>query len=452
MTVWFPLRRRLLLLLLGGVSVCWLATVAWIHAGAHHEIDELFDAQMAQTAQALLALASPHLEYDDPRHGFQKLERAVHRYQRNLMYQIWREDGTLLLRSANAPGARLTEADSFSEVDGRDGHWRFYAQWDERHHYQVLLAESHAVRDELIGQIAWRLMLPALIGLPLLGLWVWIATRRGLVPLAAAAGQIADREPGRLHALEPATAPDEIRPLVEAINGLFARVEQTLEAERRFTADAAHELRTPLAALATQAQVVLRARDEAERRHGVEQLVVSTRRAGHLVDQLLTLARVDPDDTAPTLAPVRLDRLAEEICAGHGNTALDKDIALELDAAPVEILGNADMLGILLRNLVDNAIRYTPPGGRVSVTLADGGQGPILAVTDTGPGIPPEERERVFRRFHRLAGQMAEGSGLGLSIVARIAERHAARVELAEGDGGAGLRVAVRFPDRVPGN
>ncbi|HJW25332.1 MAG TPA: ATP-binding protein [Rhodocyclaceae bacterium] len=447
-TTWFSLRRRLLFLLLGGLLVCWVVTAAWIHADAHHEIDELFDAQMAQTAQALLALTSPHLEEDEHRHGFRELERAVHRYQRNIMCQIWQKDGTLLLRSDNAPAAPLAEAEGYSEVEGAGGHWRYYTQWDRQHRYQVQLAESHQVRDDLIGQIAYRLMLPALLGIPLLGVWVWLATRRGLAPLAAVAGQIADREPQRLHALAPAAAPAEIRPLVEAINGLFARVERALEAERRFTADAAHELRTPLAALAAQAQVILRARDEDERRHAVEQLVASTRRAGHLVDQLLTLARLDPDDAGPALSPLRLDRLAEEVCADHGTAALDKGVDLELDAAPLEIPGNRDMLGILLRNLVDNAIRYTPPGGRVAVAVHADRQGPVLTVADSGPGIPPAERERVFERFHRLAGQEVEGSGLGLSIVARIAQRHGAHIELGAGEGGAGLRVTVRFPSQ----
>lgn len=451
-TTWFSLRRRLLLLILGGVSVCWLTMVVWSYADAHHEIDELFDAQLAQTAQSLLALGSRYREaLDDEddddkrhRHGVEKLEKAVHRYQRNTMFQIWHDDGELVLRSHNAPTTPLTDADGFSEVRSRDGHWRYYSQWDEHRRHRVLVAESHAVRDELIGHIAWQLLAPALLGLPLLGAWVWLAIRRGLAPLKAVAGQIADREPQRLHALAPTTAPEEIRPLVESINDLFGRVDQALESERRFTADAAHELRTPLAALATQAQVALRARDEDERRHAIEQLIASARRAGRLVDQLLTLARLDPEEM-DVATPVRLDRLAEEACAAHGTAALEKDIALALEAAPAEVPGNADMLRILLRNLVDNAIRYTPAGGQVTVRVAPAGGGAVLTVEDSGPGIPAEERERVFHRFHRLAGQETEGSGLGLSIVARIAERHGATLDLADGDGGRGLRVAVRF-------
>jgi len=323
------------------------------------------------------------------------------------------------------------------------GVWVFV---DVRHELRDLLhermhdGEDEHERQELIAGIAWRLSAPLLFGLPLLGAWIWLATRRGLAPLDAVAKQIAEREPDRLHAVVPASAPAEIRPLIEAINNLFGRVERTIESERQFTADAAHELRTPLAALATQAQVALRARDEGERNHAIEQLIASSQRAARLVDQLLTLARLDPDATVTTES-VRLDRLAEEICAGHGGMAVMKGVALELDAAPASVAGHADMLRILLRNLVDNAIRYTPAGGRVVVTVTPGS----LTVADTGPGIPEAERDRVFDRFHRLAGQDTEGSGLGLSIIVRIAERHGAVIELGAGENGKGLRVTVRF-------
>ena len=300
--------------------------------------------------------------------------------------------------------------------------------------------ETVEEHDDLIRDIARRLLSPMLFGLPLLGLWIWLATWRALKPLDDVAEQITARAPDRLQPLAPASAPREIRPLVNAINDLFARVERTLESERRFTADAAHELRTPLAALATQAQVAMRARDNTERDHAIEQLIASCRRASRLVDQLLTLARLDPEKTR-AIEMVALDRLAEEVCADHGAPALAKNVALELDALPTQVAGNADMLRVLLRNLVDNAIRYTPAGGHVTVAVAPG----ALTVTDTGPGIPAAERKRIFDRFHRLAGQDTEGSGLGLSIVARIAERHGATVRLDAGDNEKGLRVTVRF-------
>jgi len=440
MTKWFSLRRRLLALLLGGVSVCWLATLALSYVDAHHEIDELFDAQLVQVGQTLLALAA---EADD---DIAEEGHIEHKYQKRLHFQVWDRHGTLLLRSPRAPTTPLAEVDGFSEGPGADGRgrWRYYSQWNDKRKLRVQVGENHHVRDELIGHIAWRLLLPALFGLPLLGAWIWLATRQGLAPLRTVAGQIAGREPTRLHPVVPASAPEEIRPLVEAINGLFGRVEQTLAAERRFTADAAHELRTPLAALAAQAQVAARARDEAERQHALEQLGVGTTRAARLVDQLLTLARVDPEQAERPTAPVALDRLAEEVCADHGAQALAKDIALELDAVPATVTGDVGLLRILLRNLVDNAIRYTPAGGRVAVAVA-ADAGVRLSVADSGPGVPESERERVFERFSRLAGQEIEGSGLGLSIVRRIAELHGAQVGLGTAAGGGGLLVEVSF-------
>ena len=443
MTAWFSLRRRLLALLLGGVSVCWLATLGLSYVDAHHEIDELLDAQLVQVGQTLLVLAAEADDEDD----IADEGRIGHKYQKRLRFQVWTRDGELLLRSRDAPKTPLATADGFSESvepDGRQGRWRYYSQWNDKRSLRVQVGESHHVRDELTGHIAWRLLVPALFGLPLLGGWIWLATRRGLAPLGEVAADIAGREPTRLQALTPASAPQEIRPLVEAINGLFGRVEAALEAERRFTADAAHELRTPLAALAAQAQVAARARDDAERGHALEQLAAGTRRAARLVDQLLTLARIDVQRAEVPTNPVALDRLAEEVCADHGTAALAKNLVLELDAMPTTVAGDADLLRILLRNLVDNAIRYTPAGGRIAVVVGTDASGTLLSVADSGPGIPENEREHMFERFSRLAGQDIEGSGLGLSIVRRIAELHGARLTLESAPEG-GLRASLRF-------
>jgi two-component system sensor histidine kinase QseC len=439
---WFSLRRRLLALLLGGVTVGWLATLVFSYTDAHHEIDELLDAQLVQTAQTLLALAS---EYDDD-DDVARLEGDVHKYQKKCVFQLWDAEGRLLLRSQHAPTTLLTETDGFSESEGKE-HWRYYSQWDKQQLLRVQVGENHEVREEIAGHIASRLLLPALFSLPLLGVWVWFATRRGLASLDAVAEEVAHRAPERLEPLMPAAAPVEIHPLLDALNDLFVRVDQTLDNERRFTADAAHELRTPLAALATQAQVALRARDPAERDHAIEQIVAGVRRASHLVEQLLTLARLDPTTELP-IEVVDLGALAAEACADHGAAALDKDIALELDApVSVQTNVNAGMLGILLRNLLDNAIRYTPSGGQVRIRVHAAEQGAVLEVSDSGPGIPPVQRDSALRRFHRLAGQEIEGSGLGLSIVARIAELHGARLELADGLGGTGLTVRLYLPN-----
>jgi len=301
------------------------------------------------------------------------------------------------------------------------------------------------VQKELAEHLLLTMLTPLLIGLPVLGAWIWFITWRGLRPLNAIATEVGQRAPERLGPVSPPSAPREVRPLIEALNALFFRVDQAMERERAFTADAAHELRTPLAALATQAQVAARAADAAERDHALDQLIQVSTRASRLVDQLLTLARLDPAARSP-LAPLRLDELAAAECADHGATAVDKQLDLELAApAAVSLTGHADLLRVLLRNLLDNAIRYTPPGGRIRVAVQATPAGSVLTVSDSGPGIPVAQRAAALQRFHRLAGQDVEGSGLGLSIVARIAELHNAQLTLGDGIGAPGLAVTVTF-------
>lgn len=322
-----------------------------------------------------------------------------------------------------------------------------YAYVEARHEIEKYLEADHDhsdehVRHEITEHFLEALLTPLLFGLPTLGGWIWFATWRGLEPLDEVAAELGRRAPERLDPVAPATAPCEVRPLLEALNALFARVDRAMQNERAFTADAAHELRTPLAAIAAQAQVATRARDAAERDHALAQLAAGARRASHLVEQLLTLARLDPAGR-PAMSEVRLDRLAAEVCAEHGAAALDKQIVLELDApAAVSVMANEVMLRSLLRNLIDNAVRYTPAGGKVGVAVTTR----KLTVSDSGPGIPASKREVALRRLHRLAGQDIEGSGLGLSIVARIAELHGATLELADGIGRPGLSVRVTFP------
>ncbi|WP_295002418.1 ATP-binding protein [uncultured Dechloromonas sp.] len=443
-TAWFSLRRRLLGLLLGGVSAAWLATMAFSYIDAHHEVDELFDAQLSQAAQTLLALAS-----HDAGKGVEDLGAAGHKYQRRLRFQIWRADGKLAIRSNNAPETPLTQAGGFSEMRDDDGHWRHYSQWNDGRSLQVQVSEDHRIRDELIGHIAWRLLFPALFGLPLIGIWVWLATRHGLSSLHGVARQIASRDPQQLQAINPKAAPEEIRPLIEALNGLFQRVEQNLEAERRFTADAAHELRTPLAALQAQLQVAQRARDGEEHDRSLQQLQSGLSRAAHLVDQMLLLARLDPESGLPDPQAVDLAALAESVCADLGPQILARNIDFDFASVDDAILtGQAEWLRVLIRNLVDNAVRYTPPGGRVAVRISRDDERLSLSVCDSGPGIPAPERNAVLRRFHRLEQAGQPGSGLGLAIVARIAELHGARLWLDSSPMTKGLNIGVQFATR----
>lgn len=443
-TAWFSLRRRLLGLLLGGLAATWLATMVLSYIDAHHEIDQLFDAQLAQAAHTLLLLTRHHEGQD-----IEELGALTHKYQQRLRFQIWRADGKLLLRSNNAPELPLTAAEGFSETHGPQGHWRFFSQWNDQHSLQVQVSENHLVRDTLVSHITGRLLLPALFGLPLIGLWAWLATRHGFAPLEVIARQIASRDPQQLQAVQPASAPAEIRSLLDALNDLFRRVEKALDGERRFTADAAHELRTPLAALQAQLQVALRARDSDERDRSLQQLQSGLTRAAHLVDQMLLLARLDPESGLPDPQPVDLAGLAETVCADLGPQILARHIDFDLTATPgCLVTGQAEWLGVLIRNLVDNAVRYTPEGGRIRVELVASKAGCRLSVIDSGPGIPAAEREAVLRRFHRLHQGIQPGSGLGLAIVARIAELHGADLELDTLPMTKGLNVGVQFPAR----
>lgn len=443
-TAWFSLRRRLLGLLLGGLAATWLATMVLSYIDAHHEIDQLFDAQLAQAAHTLLLLTRHHEGQD-----IEELGALTHKYQQRLRFQIWRADGKLLLRSNNAPELPLTAAEGFSETHGPQGHWRFFSQWNDQHSLQVQVSENHLLRDTLVSHITGRLLLPALFGLPLIGLWVWLATRHGFAPLEIIARQIASRDPQQLQAVQPASAPAEIRSLLDALNDLFRRVEKALDGERRFTADAAHELRTPLAALQAQLQVALRARDSDERDRSLQQLQSGLTRAAHLVDQMLLLARLDPESGLPDPQPVDLAGLAETVCADLGPQILARHIDFDLTATPgCLVTGQAEWLGVLIRNLVDNAVRYTPEGGRIRVELVASKAGCRLSVIDSGPGIPAAEREAVLRRFHRLHQGIQPGSGLGLAIVARIAELHGADFELDTLPMTKGLNVGVQFPAR----
>lgn len=438
------LRRRLMFLLLSLVTVLWLATAVTSYFDTRHEIDELFDAQLAQAAQLLLAQASHDIrEIGDSGED----RREYHKYQQKVAFQIWDEKRNLLLRSAGAPLTPLAGKEAGYSDSRIEGHaWRVFARWDERHEFQIQVGERYAVRDELAGHVALRMLYPLLFALPLLAVLIWLSVGRGLAPLRRVSAEVMARAPQNPEPLEVENVPAEIRPLVQSLNTLFGRVRQAFENERRFTADAAHELRTPLAALKTQAQVALRAADEEQRRLALQQVLQGVDRATHLVEQLLTLARLDPQTALPA-KQLSLRAIATQVLSELAPDALAKGIEIALeDGAEGLLMGDATALDILVRNLADNAIRYTPRNGRIQVVVREEHGQVVLQVTDSGPGIPPEERSKALQRFYRVLGSGESGSGLGLSIVQRIAELHGAGVLLETPESGVGLRVRVIFP------
>jgi len=372
-----------------------------------------------------------------------------------LVVQVWDRNGVQVYLSqpqSNLPQhARL----GFNTIATDHGQWRVFSTFAAGQIVQV--AQPMAVRGRLAASMALRTIAPLLIVIPFLGVLVWYAIARTLRPLDRLASALGTRVPGALDPLPEGGVPSEVTPLVQALNGLLDRLRHALQAQRTFIADAAHELRTPLTAVHLQAQLAERAPTDAERRAALAELRVGLERATHVVDQLLTLAREEPGVIERPLGPVDVAALAREVVEEHAAiaSARDIDFGMAPDGAPHAIAwGDRAGLRTLLANLIDNALRYTPRGGRVDVAVERAADAVTLAVRDSGPGIAPVERERVFDRFYRGEGTREPGSGLGLAIVKRIAERHGATVALgpglprAPGDTaqGAGLSVSVRLP------
>jgi two-component system OmpR family sensor kinase len=283
--------------------------------------------------------------------------------------------------------------------------------------------------------------------IPLLALLVWYIVGRAMAPLAGVAQTLARRSPTSLEPLAAQNLPDEVAPLVASLNDLLGRLGTAFGMQRRFAADAAHELRTPLTALGLQIQLLERAQDDAARAAAIARLKDGVKRATRLVQQLLTLARLEPDAAEQRFAPVALAAVARRAAADLAPLAEAKPVTIMVEADDaVQVNGADESLAILAVNLVDNAIRYALPGGRVAVRARREGGDALLEVADDGPGIAPEERDRVFDRFYRAAGTEAPGSGLGLAIARQIAELHGGRMEVGEGLDGRGVALRLRVP------
>ena len=428
------LRARLLASLLAGVVLVGV-TGGWIvYRNALAEADAFFDYHLRQTALILRDepveyLLAPRLPSTDASYDF--------------VVQVWSLDGVRVYLSR--PHAVLPQITTlgFSTVTTREGRWRVFGVQALTRVIQV--AQPMSVREQRAAELALQTLKPFALLLPVLALVIWIAVGHALEPLRRLTSQVKARRVNALDDLPATQLPDEVQPLVLALNDLLGRLRAALERERAFMADAAHELRTPLTALHLQMGMLARASSEAERESAMGTLSAGVQRAIRLIEQMLALARQEP--RAESLrVPVRLDELAREIVAELVPLADAGGIDLGVAAAqPATVAADSEALRTLLRNLVDNAVRYTPPGGRVDVAVDSTAVGPRLTVTDDGPGIPPDERRRVFDRFYRRAGTSPTGSGLGLAIVKAIADAHGASVTLGDGADGKGLAVTITF-------
>ncbi|HZW25910.1 MAG TPA: sensor histidine kinase [Gallionella sp.] len=326
---------------------------------------------------------------------------------------------------------------------------------DSKKLYQLHMSETINQRQALIRGILANIVIPQLLLILIAVGAIWLALKQGLEPLERLRQEVVQRKRNDLSQLDGSLAPEEVRPLIDAVNDLLERLEQMMQAQQRFVADAAHQLRTPLAGLKMQAELAMRENDPERIHSALQNILTSSRHGTRLVNQLLVLARNEPGvQDEEHFTGVELNSLAQECTAELVPMALEKniDMGYEGSPAPLEIQGDENSLTEMLVNLIDNAVRYTPEGGHITVGVGDTDQGPELYVEDDGPGIPPEHRERVFERFYRVLGSGQSGSGLGLAIVAEVAKRHGAEIRLDEGKGGVGTRIGIRFPKQMPSN
>ncbi|MGB6976656.1 MAG: ATP-binding protein [Gammaproteobacteria bacterium] len=378
----------------------------------------------------------------DQQHAFEAL------YQ-NIQFQVWNKQGQVILHSFHTPEIPLSNTQiGFTKQRIKGQPWRILTSHDPQTGLTVAIAQRYDFREELEGRIIRDSIIIMLLTYPALGLLIWLIVGRGLESIRKVASEVKHRAPTYLEPVSLHEVPSEIKPLVDELNHLFIRLHNAFDREKRFAADAAHELRTPLAGLKTQAQVALKATNNEERKAALEKVIVGVDRSTHVVHQLLILSRMVPEALDTELTPVNLVKQATDVIADLVPEALKKDTDIELVApdTPVMIKGSPVAISILLRNLVHNAIHYTPPGSFVKVVIHEQLQGIVVKVIDNGPGIPEELRERVFERFFRILGSRATGSGLGLGIVQQVAEVHNAQLSLGTPENGKGLEVTVIFP------
>lgn len=433
------LRRQLLAWSLAIVLLGGLVAGGVVFYQARQQAGELFDYQLRQLAFTLR----------DRDYNPSQLAEALQGEGLDFVITVWGADSRLLYRSHPQIQVPGPNAQGFSDVETSLGTWRVFTIWHRGLWIQV--AQHRLAREALAFAAAFRTLVPFLLALPLMGFLIWRLVGREVRVLQRTAQAVAQRTPESLAPIEAESVPEEVQPLVDSLNGLLGRLGEAFAQQRQFIADAAHELRTPLTALRLQLQLAERAPDEAARRKAHADLEQGINRAVHLVEQLLTLARADPEAGNAARGPVDLMELAQAAAQGLEAAAADRGlrIALELRDGPLVVSGAAAALRTLLDNLLDNALRHGTPREKASDTVLvrayrRDGDG-VLEVEDAGPGIPEEERARVFDRFYRGSEAAEGGSGLGLAIVRRIAQAHGGRVELLDG-ASKGLLARVTLP------
>jgi len=430
------LRRRLFVILVAATGIIWLCGILWIFVGAKAELEHVLDTRLQEAARmvnSLVAKSGPSFA------AAASAAATPEHYERQLSCQIWSLDGHLLARSGSAPDVSLTDqASGFSDRRIQGEYWRVYTIDNPAKGVRVMIGDRLGQRDQLAVDLVKGLSIPAILMLPLLGGLIWLSLGRGLRPLLGMAVELKSRAADDMRPLRTRHAPDELLPLAEALNSLFAKVETARRHERDVTAFAAHELRTPLAGLKTHAQIAMATDDPGVRQGALRHILLSVDRSTRLVRQLLTLAKLESGLVTSQAEPICVGEIIEEI--GKSAQPAGQVITVRIDPAlrDFTITANRETLGIALRNLHENALQHTPDGGTVTWNVMPDGRG--ILVEDEGPGMPPDEIPLATQRFFRGKRQTPAGCGLGLAIVEAVLQQMGGHLVLENREGGLGLR------------
>lgn len=444
------IKRFLLINLLLSIAIISILALIGNFLLLRHDIRDHFDAHLIDSVQLLWSVQSVC-----PKFLSCYKQNIIHNKIRTEMsskvpyqFKIWNAQGKLILRSKHIFNTSLdSTALGFHDLKVNGHHWRFYTKRFTYPQITVQVGQACALQKKLEKRIVLNYLEVLIISCLLLGIVIWFIVDFGLKNLKLLAKKLSRRSATALKAVENHNMPIELKPIVDELNNLFARLQKAFDRNKRFAADAAHELRTPLAALKTQAQVALLAPTQEESKKTIKKVIAGTNRCTHVVQQLLTLSRLNEEATLNNMQLLDLVPITTDMLAQLATFALEKNIDIEF-IEPDEhrkIVGNETALSILIRNLVDNAIRYTPKGGNVTVKIINSPEGVVLQVIDSGRGIPPELYAQVFERFYRVLGTKTSGSGLGLPIVKQIAELHNAAIKLSTPETGKGLKIEVIF-------
>ena len=447
------MRARLLLILLVTTGAAWLSAAGWIYFSTQAQVEQVLDARLREAARMVDSLLTDErikiasAAQMRPDAGIER-EWGVEEYSRQLSCQIWSLSGEMVGRSEAAPRQRLAgEGDGFSQtiVDGET--WRVYTVLNPSRGVQVMVGDNLKIRQSLVNGVMMGTLLPMTLMLPIGGLLIWLAVRGGLAPLDRMATALSTRRADDLRPVGDESGPSELRPMLAALNGLFARVEAAREREKSFTAFAAHELKTPLAGVKTQTQIALASQDPEVRARALAQIAGGVDRSSRLVSQLLDLAAADASEDGLPPEPADLARAIEDARQAVAPLRQKRNVSFavtgSLDGA---VACNAPLATTAFKNVLENALLHSPDGGRITISVTRQGNLVSVVVEDEGPGMNEGEIGHAAERFYRGQGKPSSGTGLGLAIVETVLKRAGGTLTIANRAGGRGLNVTLTFP------